>query len=171
MKAERFAGPMFVMSLLAVLGLTSHARAADEIISPMADADKANCQSVHAIQEERVIVDCPSDQKFNFCFTRKTVDRAGTITGQMEFFSDPTKEAGLQHAPHQLQYGLVINLVTESGVLQMEENGIWDTESKDWAGLSTISGGTGDFEGATGQLATFGNTDAGGMVIGTICKE
>jgi hypothetical protein len=52
----------------------------------------------------------------------------------------------------------------------MEENGIIDSTTRDWAGLSTISGGTGDFEGATGKLATLGNGDGGGMVIGTICK-
>jgi len=41
-------------------------------------------------------------------------------------------------------------------------------------GISPVSrrrsGGTGDFEGATGKLASFGNTDGAGMAIGTICK-
>ncbi len=170
MKAKRLLGPMLVMLFLAALALPSHKLAADEIISPMGGSDKANCQSVHAVQEKRVIVDCPAGQIFNFCFTRKMVDRAGVITGHIEYFSDPSKEAKLQHAPGQTQYSGAVKYVTKSGVLRVEENGISDRKSMDYAALVTISGGTGDFEGATGKLAAFGNTRAVGMVIGTICK-
>jgi hypothetical protein len=92
------------------------------------------------------------------------------ITGKLEYFSNPERAAKLQHAPDQEQYNGTINIVTKSGVLQMEENGIIDSTTRDWAGLSAISGGTGDFEGATGRLATLGNAGGGGIVIGTICK-
>lgn len=169
MKAKHLLGPMLVMLFLVALALPSHTLAAEEIISPMGGSDKANCQSVHAVQEKRVIVDCPAGQPFDFCITKKMVDRAGVITGQMEYFSDPSKEAKLQHAPGQIQYTGAIKYVTESGVLRGEENGIGD-KSGDYAGLATISGGTGDFEGATGKLAAFGNSHAAGMLIGTICK-
>ncbi len=77
---------------------------------------------------------------------------------------------GSQHAPGQIQYSGTVKYVTKSGVLRAEENGIWDSKTKDYAGLVTISGGTGDFEGATGKLAAFGNSRGAGMVIGTICK-
>ena len=170
MIAERLLWPMLVTFFLAALALPSHKLAADEVISPMRSGGKANCQSVHAALEKRVIVVCPSEQNFNFCITRKTVDRAGVITGQMEYFEDPSKGAKLQHSPGQMVYGGAVKYVTESGVLRLEENGIFDSTSHDWAGLATISGGTGDFEGATGKLATFGNSRAVGMVIGTICK-
>ena len=170
MIAERLLWPMLVTFFLAALALPSHTLAGDEIISPMGGGDKANCQSVHADLESRVIVDCPAGQVFDFCFTRKSVDRAGIITGRMEYFSDPSKETKLQHAPHQVQYNGAVKYVTESGVLRLEENGIWDSTSKDWVGLATISGGTGDFEGATGKLASFGNTHGAGMAIATICK-
>ncbi len=171
MKAKRLLGPMLVMSFLAALALPSHALAAGEIVSPMGSGGKANCQSVHAVQEKSVVVDCPAGQPFDFCLTKKMVDRAGVITGQFEYFEDPSKVAKLQHAPGQIQYTGAIKYVTESGVLRGEESGIYDRISKDYAGLATISGGTGDFEGATGKLAAFGNNQTGaGMLIGTICR-
>jgi hypothetical protein len=171
MSAGRFLGSMRTLSFLAVLALPWCALAEVNVVSPMGSGDKANCQSVQATQEPRVIVDCPGDQVFDFCFTREMVDQAGIISGRMEYFSDPSKAGVLKDAPHQEQYHGVINIVTESGVLQMEEKGIWDSASKDWAGLSTVLGGTGDFEGATGKFASFGNTDGGGLVMGTICHQ
>ncbi len=170
MKAKRLLGPMPVMLFLAALALPSHTLAADEIISPMGSGDKANCQSVYAVQEKHVIVDCPAGQNFDFCLTKKMVDRAGVITGHFEYFEDSSKATKLQHAPGQNQYTGAIKYVTESGVLRGEESGISDRITRDYAGLATISGGTGDFEGATGKLAAFGNSRAAGMVIGTICK-
>jgi hypothetical protein len=150
--------------------LSSYTMAADEVVSPLRGSDKGNCQSVHAVIGKQVVMDCPSGQVFDFCFTRELADRAGVITGKLEYFSNPERAAKLQHAPDQEQYNGTINIVTKSGVLQMEENGIIDSTTRDWAGLSAISGGTGDFEGATGRLATLGNAGGGGIVIGTICK-
>jgi hypothetical protein len=170
MKAKRLLVPMLVMLFLAALAFPAHTLVADEIISPMGGSDKANCQSVHAVQEKKVYVGCPAGQTFDLCFTGKMVDRAGVITGHIEYFEDPSKEAALQHAPGQFQYSGTVKYVTKSGVLRAEENGIWDSKTKDYAGLVTISGGTGDFEGATGKLAAFGNSRGAGMVIGTICK-
>lgn len=170
MKAKRLLGSMLVMLFLAALALPSHTLVADVIVSPMGDSDKANCQSVHAVQEKSVVVDCPAGQIFDFCLTKKMVDRAGVITGHFEYFEDASKVAKLQHAPGQVQYTGAIKYVTESGVLRGEESGISDRISRDYAGLATISGGTGDFEGATGKLAAFGNSRGVGMLIGTICK-
>ncbi len=171
MKARATFWYALAMFLMATFVLPSRLLAQEKIMSPMGSGgDAANCVSVHAVQEDRVVVDCPADQTFDFCFTRNTVDRAGMITGRMEFYSDPSKEAKIQHSPDQIQYNGMINIITDSGVLEMEENGIWDSSSKHWAGLSTITGGRGDFEGATGKLASFGRSDAAGMVIGTICK-
>ncbi len=170
MKTTGILGSGILLLTMAALALPSGTLTAEEIMSPMDVGNGSNCTAVHAVQEKRVVVDCPAGQIYDFCFTRKMEDRAGMITGQMEYFSDPTKEAKLAHAPDQLQYGGTINFVTDSGVLRMEENGIVDFKSKHWAGLSTVSGGTGDFEGATGKLASFGRIDAAGMVIGTICR-
>ncbi len=163
---DRFFGMLFV----AMAG-AGPAAAGDGIASPMGNSEAANCRSVHAVLQKRVIVDCPAGQAFDFCFTREVVDSAGLLTGRMEFFSDPSKEAKIEHAPGQLRFYGTIKVVTASGELRKEENGILDIKSKDWAGLSTITGGTGDFEGATGNLASFGNVNGTGMQIGTICRE
>ena len=160
----------FGMLFVAVAG-ASPAAAGDGIVSPMGNGQGANCRSVHAVLQKREIVDCPARQAYDFCFTREVVDRAGLLTGRMEFFSDPSKEAKIEHAPGRLRFHGTVKVVTASGQLRKEENGILDTKSKDWAGLSTITGGTGDFEGATGSLASFGNANGTGLEIGTICKR
>jgi hypothetical protein len=170
MKINDFLAPIVALSFLATPAVSFDALAADEIVSPLRGSDKGNCQSVHAVMGELVVVECPTGQVFDFCFTREMKDPSGVIAGKLEYFSDPSKAAKLQHAADQEQYNGTINIVTESGVIQMEENGIIDSMNRDWAGLSTISGGTGDFEGATGKLATLGNGGGGGLVIGTICK-
>ena len=161
-------GALIVAS--STLGATD-ARAADRIVSPMDGNAQAGCQSVHAVLAKREIVDCPADQGFDFCFTREVVDQAGVLTGRLEFFADSSGDTKLQHAPDQILYTAVTQIVTDSGVVQKEESGVFDTKSKDWAGLSKISGGTGQFEGATGNLASFGNAKGTGLEIGTICKK
>ena len=99
------------------------------------------------------------------------VDRSGIITGRLEFFADPSKRIEIDHTDDQSLYGGFIRIVTENGDLEMTENGVFDSASTEWAGLSTISGGTGDFEGATGKLATFGNAEGPGMVVGSVCAD
>ena len=158
-----------ILAFSALLG--GEAAAENGVVSPMAAGDRSGCRSVHAVLQEREIVECPADQAFEFCFTRQVVDQAGWLTGRMEFFSDPSKEAKLQHAPGRIVYHGVTKLVTTSGVLRAEEIGVFDTKTKDWSGLSEISGGTGDFKGATGNLASFGNAKGIGLEIGTICQQ
>ncbi|MDJ0894587.1 MAG: hypothetical protein QNJ92_05560 [Alphaproteobacteria bacterium] len=161
-------GALLVASSIAT---ATPARAADRIVSPMGGNDQAGCRSVHAVLAKRVIVDCPADQGFDFCFTREVVDQAGVLTGRLEFFTDSSGDAKVQHAPDQVLYNGVTNIVTASGIVRIEESGVFDTTSKDWVGLSKISGGTGQFEGATGNLASFGNAKGTGLEIGTICKK
>ncbi len=158
--------------ILAVSALIAVEAAAEiSVVSPMAAGDRDGCRSVHAVLKKREIVECPADQAFEFCFTREVVDQAGLLTGRIEFFSDPSKEAKLQHAPGRILYHGVTKTVTASGTLRAEEFGVFDTKTKDWSGLSEISGGTGDFEGATGNLASFGNAKGTGLEIGTVCQK
>lgn len=154
------------LALLMIDAPTSVAQ--EDVMSPM--RDRGSCQAVHAVQEPRVVVDCPADQSFDFCFTREMVDKAGIITGRLEFFADPSKGAEIGHSDNEVLYGGLIRIVTDGGALEMMETGVFDTESKEWVGLSTLSGGTGDFEGATGKLATFGDSESLGMVVGSVCS-
>ena len=171
MEARLVHAPATVALTLVASTLSSPTLGEETIMSPMGVSDESNCKAVEAVQEKRVVVDCPTGQIFDFCFTRSMEDRAGLISGVWEHFADPTKEAKLQHAPDQIQYNGKVNIVTDVGVLRVEENGIWDSKSKQWAGLSTVTGGTGEFEGATGKLATYGNSGAAGMVVGTVCRK
>lgn len=50
------------------------------------DARAADCRSVYVIGNARKVVDCPTDQKFDFCMVRSSlVDRAGLLAGRLEF--------------------------------------------------------------------------------------
>jgi hypothetical protein len=121
--------------------------------------------------EPRVVVDCPADQSFDFCMTRELIDKAGVITGRLEYFENSTMGAEISHAPSEALYSSSARIVTDEGVLEMAENGVFDTQSKEWAGLASLTGGSGAFEGAAGKLATFGNAEAMGMFIGTVCSN
>ena len=94
---------------LALLTMGSSAAVAQgEVVSPM--RDRGNCQAVHAVQEPRVVVDCPADQESDFCFTREMVDRAGIITGRLEYVSDPAKDAEISHSSNEALYGGFIRI-------------------------------------------------------------
>jgi hypothetical protein len=66
---------------LATSLLSPFIMAADEFVSPLRGSDKGNCQSVHAVMEKLVVMDCPIGQVFDFCFTREMADPSGVITG------------------------------------------------------------------------------------------
>jgi hypothetical protein len=166
-----FASPkLLLVSSLAITLVSGSlvATAQSDVTSPM--RDRGNCQAVDATAEPRIVVDCPADQGFDFCFTRELVDRAGVLSGRMEVFSDPTKGAEISHNSNQFIYGAFAKIETDEDVLEMDETGIFDAQSKEWSGLATLTRGAGSFEGATGTLATFGDSEAMGRFIGTVCS-
>ena len=96
--------------------------------------------------------------------TRELIDKAGVITGRME-------SAEISHRRYEALYRSSARTLTDEGVLEMAENGIFDTQSKERAGLATLSSGSGSFEAAAGKLATFGNAEAMGMFISTVRSD
>jgi hypothetical protein len=57
------------------------------------DANAEECHTINAIGNAKRIVDCPTDQKFEYCFVRSNLsDRAGWLTGQLEFLRISIKE-------------------------------------------------------------------------------
>jgi hypothetical protein len=163
-----------ITSLFAVTLLTLTAfpaNAADNGVSVMNNAGKASCMSVKFVTKPRMIVDCPDGEIYDFCFNRETVDASGLLTGTIKHFSDPTHK-GLSKVgwdEDQIVYYIVTNMETADGDLMTREVGIWDGKNKNYSGLGTVTGGTGRFENATGSLSAYGNTDGGGIGVGTVC--
>ena len=54
------------LMVVATFMISSASYGQNDMISPM--RDRGDCQAVHAVQETRVVVDCPADQSFGFLF-------------------------------------------------------------------------------------------------------
>ncbi len=156
----------------AALALASlSASGADNGVSVVDTGGKANCTNFHFVTKPRVIVDCPADQIYDFCFTREVVDASGVLNGTMHYFSDPTHNdlSKVGWDPDQIVYYGIIKYETTDGDLITREVGIWDSKNKNYGGLGTVTEGTGRFANATGSIGGYGNTDGGGIASGTIC--
>ncbi|WP_135507601.1 hypothetical protein [Roseovarius aestuariivivens] len=149
------------------------AAAADNSISIIDTGGKANCTNVQVLSKPRVIVDCPANEVYNYCFTREWLDASGLLTGTMHYFSDPTHSDGAKVGwdSEQAFYHGVSRIETANGDLSLQEVGAWDGNSKNYAGLGTVVGGSGRFENATGEIGGYGNTNGAGITVGTICLE
>jgi hypothetical protein len=69
-----------------------------------------------------------------------------------------------------LSYTGTIQLTTAHGVVTFQDTGIFDVAGGRSTSLSTLVGGTGDFNGATGQLFT-NATGSNGHLVATITGE
>ena len=66
----------------------------------------------------------------------------------------------------------VNKITTEGGVLDLTERGVFRYGgSLEFAGLATITGGTGELAGYTGTVANVGNSEGPVQITGTICKQ
>lgn len=142
------------------------------LITDGADANAEECSSIYVIGNARQIVNCPADQKFDYCIIRTSlVDRTGLLTGRLEFFEDSSQGSKHPDAPSMNLYVGVNRITTERGVLDLTERGVFDTDSLEFAGLATITGGTGELAGYTGTVANVGNSEGPVQMTGTICKQ
>ena len=145
---------------------------ASVLITSGTNASAEECRSVYVIGNTRQIVDCPADQKFDYCITRTSlVDRTGLLTGRLDFFEDSSRGSKHPDAPSMNLYVGVSKITTEEGVLDLTEHGLFDTDSLEFAGLATITGGTGQLAGYAGTVANVGNSEGPVQITGTICKE
>jgi hypothetical protein len=136
------------------------------------DAWAENCRSVYVISNVRDVVDCPADRGADFCIVRTSiVDRGGLLTGRLEYFEDSSKGAKHPDDPSMELYVGVSEITTEQGTVEVEERGIFDTNSLEFAGLGKVKGGTGELAGYSGTLTSTGNAKGTGQIEGTICKE
>jgi hypothetical protein len=150
---------LFVTALIAALLIT-------------VNADAEECRSVHVVGNARDVVECPADQEFDYCILRTNlVDRAGLLTGRLEFFEDFDKGSKHPQDASVNLYVAVARITTEKGALELLERGIFDTNSLEFAGLATITGGTGELAGFTGTLTEIGNSEGTVLITGSMCEE
>jgi hypothetical protein len=134
-------------------------------------ADAEECQSVYVVGNARDVVECPADQEFDYCIIRANlVDRAGLLTGRLEFFEDFDKGSKHPQDASVNLYVAVAKITTEKGTLELLEHGIFDTKSLEFAGLATITDGTGEFAGLAGTLTEIGHSEGTVLITGTICE-
>ena len=158
--------------LMTLLALTAPpARAADNGMSITTTTGAANCINVSTVAKNRTIVECPANQVYNFCFTRDIADLSGLLSGALTYLNDPSYagRSGIGWDEDQAVYHGVLRWETDEGVLMTKEVGVSDSKNGNYAGLSTVTGGTGRFENATGSMVSYGNSASGGVSSGTIC--
>jgi hypothetical protein len=59
-------------------------------------------------------------------------------------------------------------ITTTDGVLKLEEHGLFNTKSLEFAGIATVTGGTGKFEGYSGRLMALGYAKGKAVFMGTL---
>jgi hypothetical protein len=135
-------------------------------------ANAEECLNINAIGNTKDVVECPTDQEFDYCFVRSNVsDRSGLLTGKLEFFED--FDQGTEHpslASANL-YTAKLKITTEQGTLELIEHGIIDMDSKEFAGLATITEASGDLAKLSGTISDVGNSDGTALLSGTICRD
>ena len=136
------------------------------------DASAEECHTINAIGNAKRIVDCPTDQKFEYCFVRSTLsDRSGWLTGQLEFFEDFDQGTKHPSLPSGNLYTAELKITTEHGTLELTEHGIIEMESKEFAGLAIITDANDGLEKFSGTIADVGNSDGTALLTGTICRD
>lgn len=162
-----------VTSLLVLLSAAGgvNVRAEDQGVSPLGSPENPNCRAVYAVGEVRKVVKCPAGTSFDFCFTRNLVDRGDLITGQLEYFSDPSKGAVHPHDPDTALTFAPMNIVTKQGTLQTHESGVYNPKTKEFSGVAKVVGGTGQFAGYSGKIMSLGYATGKALFTGTLCRE
>lgn len=131
-----------------------------------------DCRPVYVIGSARDVVDCPAGHEADFCLVRSSlVDRGGLLTGRLEYVEDSSKGAKHPQDPSMELYVGASKITTEQGALELEEHGIFDSNSLEFAGLGKVTGGTGELAGFAGTLTDVGNAKGTVLITGTICKE
>ena len=137
-----------------------------------ADAWAQDCRPVYAVGTAPNVVDCPAGHESDFCLIRTSlVDRGGLLTGRLEYLEDSSKGSKHPQEPSLQLYVGVYKITAEQGALEVEEHGIFDSNSLEFAGLGKITGGTGELAGFAGNLTDIGNAKGTMLITGTMCKE
>ncbi len=133
------------------------------IFSGFGSATLADCKNFQGRLTNPVFEAC---EGFEVCITTKAT---GTLTGEqvLSFIGNvfdifPTDP---------LTRGIVSELVwhTNEGDVFGTDLGVIDFRTFNFASLTTITGGTGKWEGATGQVINAGNADGTTELSGQIC--
>lgn len=140
-------------------------------VPPLGDAEEPSCQAVYAVASARTVVDCPPEKGFDFCFTRELADQTNLITGQMAYFSGAMKSVDHPHDADTTVIAAPVTITTADGVLELEEHALFNSKTLEFAGIETVTGGTGKFEGYSGKLMDVGYAKGKGVWMGTLCRE
>jgi hypothetical protein len=89
----------------------------------------------------------------------------------LEFFEDFDQGTKHPSLPSGNLYTAELKITTKHGTLELTEHGIIDMESKEFAGLATITDATDDLEKFSGTIADVGNSDGTALLTGTICRD
>src|SRR5207237_4686119 len=106
------------------------------------------------------------------------IDRQQGLNGTA-FFTADSIAAGPSTAPNALaavSYSGVLQITTDKGTLSTRDTGIFDTSTGNapsgfFSSFDVVIGGTGQFQGATGDLFIGGKTIAGQFVTSVITGE
>jgi hypothetical protein len=139
---------------------------------PFADSDNPNCTSVYATGTGRTVIDCPAGKAFDFCMTRDLVDKAGLITGKVEYFSSSKDNTPHPHDSDSLVLYASETITTVNGTLEFQESGVFNTKTKEFAVINTLMSGSGQFEGYSGKLMVvgYGTNDGEVLWTGKLCQ-
>ena len=168
-RSQSLPATLFVVAC-SIVGI-SGASAQQQGVSPLGDAAEPNCQAVYAVASTRKIVDCPPGKGYTFCFTREVRDQANIISGQLAYFSGPMKSIPHPYDPDTSVIAAPETITTADGVLELEEHGLFNTKSLEFAGIETVTGGTGKFAGYSGKLMGIGYAKGKAVFMGTLCRD
>jgi hypothetical protein len=142
-----------------------------------ATAMAEQCKPIHARLGEMVFYDpgCMLDGvTYYWCAERPTL---GTLKGTYRFYSAPEVNGWDLEVPEGaigaswwigVSYAISV-FETKKGTLFTQETNVWHyDEMEGWGAHSSITGGTGRYDGATGWLAAAGSWDSMALV-GEIC--
>lgn len=147
-----------------------------------ADGDSLRCLSIDArIEVSLFVAGCMSP--VGFCTQGVIRSRSGWLHGTTEFMAgglggDVMGEDSIVTPPSEpastWSYAGQLDLDTPVGELHLEDVGVFDTDRGTFAETDRVVGGTGLFEGATGDLFMYGHayedrTGFSGDVRGEVC--
>ena len=138
--------------------------------APAALAD-AQCKPVIAVERDALVTQgCPSP--IGFC-------AGGTVCGNhglrgTSFYSAASFDPILSDPLGRLVVPGILTYTTDDGVLTINDVSVFDVAHGTFAGSGRITGGTGRFAGATGDILTTGRMGSDGLsfttdVTGQIC--
>ena len=162
-----------VSAAIATCALTAIATqvAAQQGVSPFGVPEKPSCEAVYAVADVRRPVDCPAGEEFTFCATRTLTDQANLISGEITLFAGAKEGITHPHNEDTTVYAAAVKVTTSGGELDLEEQGLFNSKTQEFAGIETVMKGTGKFEGFSGKLIVAGYAEGKGVILGTLCRE